>query len=441
MGAGVAIVMNTSLACHVSKVEEIPGRVISVRLLFKGKLSVTVLGLYAGASSGARFGQASEVNSLIAKAVNSSNFVILGGDFNENGSGRSASFKFCLSLGLVNSFVGHHLANSYTWSNSRGVGKTIDYIFVGSNLSTAVAGHQVVSVSNFFDTNHKAVVVSVGLSGLLDANKNCWKFKIKNADCVGWAKFKDLLSAKLLSLSEVFSDAKICDDVDAMWAVLVGAVFSEFKCLRNKHSSRFFGLELLVAKIVKKFCSGDLLGADCLVSKWSTLDDAKACAFKDLVGSGVKFDVVVRHLSLVCRDYRRSKMFESRLAEEASVRKAIEKRMDNFCSDKGSMIRNVLEKPFHKIVLDHLIVDDDLVLLSEKVKSSVDRIMEGWTRKCSVQSVLLGLWAHQYMPLDYVQDDAFSGVMSAISMSELLSVVGGLPDGKAAGLSGVPNEL
>ncbi|KAG9287392.1 hypothetical protein G9A89_023764 [Geosiphon pyriformis] len=319
MGAGVAIVMNTSLAHHVSKVEEISGRVISVRLLFKGKLLVTVLGLYAGASSGARFVQASEVNTLIAKAVNSSNFVILGGDLNENGSGKSASFKFCLSLGLVNSFIGHHLANSYMWSNLRRVGKTIDYIFVGGNLSSAVAGHQVVSVSDFFDTNHKAVVVSVGLGELLDvqlnslhkqANKDRWKFKIRNADCVGWVKFKDLSSAKLLSLGEVFFSAKIHGDVDAMWAVLARAVvdsadvtfsrhwFSDFKCSRNKHSSRFFGLELLVAKIVKKFCSGDLLGTDRLVSKWSTLDDAKARAFKDLVGSGVKSDVVVRHLSL-----------------------------------------------------------------------------------------------------------------------------------------------
>ncbi|KAG9302125.1 hypothetical protein G9A89_020559 [Geosiphon pyriformis] len=446
MGAGVAIVMNISLVHHVSKMEEIPGRVISVRLLFKGKLSVTVLGLYAGVSSGARFGQTSEVNSLIAKTVNSSNFVILDGDFNENGSGRSASFKFCLSLGLVNLFIGHYLANSYTWSNSRGVKKTIDYIFVGSNLSSVVAGHQVVSVSDFFNTDHKAVVVSVGLSGLLDVqlnslrkqvNKDHWKFKIKNADCVGWAKFKDFSLAKLLSLGEVFSGAEIHGNVDAMWAVLVGAVvdsadvtfsrhwFSEFKCLRNKHSSRFFGLELLVAKIVKKFCSGDLLGANCLVSKWSTLDDAKTCAFKDLVGSGVKSDVVVRHLSLVRRDYRRSKMFESRLAEEASVRKAIEKRMDNFCSDKGSMIKSVLEKPFRKVVLDHLIVDDDLVLLSKEMKSSMDKIMEGWTRKRSVQSVLPGLWACQYAPLDHVWNDAFSGVMSA----------------RAAGLSGVPNEL
>ncbi|KAG9304125.1 hypothetical protein G9A89_019687 [Geosiphon pyriformis] len=407
MGAGVAIIINVSLAHHVSKVEEISGQVVFVWLLFKGELSVTVLGLYADASSGARFGQASEVNSLIAKTVNSSNFVILDGDFNENESGKSASFKFCLSLGLVNSFVGHYLADSHTWSNLRGIGKTIDYIFVSGNLSSAVASHQVVSVSDFFNTNHRAVVVS--------------KFKIKNADCAGWAKFKDLCLAKLLSLGEVFSGAEMRGDVNAMWAVLVRTVvdsanatfsrhwFSEFECLRNKHSSRFFG---------------NLLGTNCLVSKWSTLDNAKVHAFKDLVGLRVKSDIVIRHLSLVRRNYRRLKIFESRLAEEASVRKAIEKHIDNFYSDKDSMIRSVLEKPFHKVVLDHLIVDDNLVLLPEEVKLSVDKIMEGWTRKCSVQS-----------------DDAFSGVMSATSMGELLSVVGGLPDGKAAGLSGILNEL
>ncbi|KAG9291342.1 hypothetical protein G9A89_003446 [Geosiphon pyriformis] len=462
MGAEVAIIMNISMARHVSKVEEIPGWVVSVRLLFKGKLSVTVLELYAGVFSGARFGQASEVNSLITKTVNSSNFVILGGDFNENRSGKSASFKFCLSLGLVNSFVGHYLANSHTWSNSRGVGKMIDYIFVGGNLSSAVAGHQVVSVSDFFDTDHRAVVISVGLGGLLDVqlnslhkqvNKDHWKFKIKDADCAGWAKFKNLSLAKLLSLGKVFSDIEIRGNIDAMWAVLVEAVvdsadvtfskhwFSEFKCSRNKHSSRFFGLELLVAKIVKKFCSGDLLGINHLVNKWSTLDDAKARAFKDLVGSGVKSDVIVRHLSLVCRDYRRLKMFKSRLAEKALVRKAIEKCINNFCLDKSSMIRSVLEKPFCKVVLDHLIVDDNLVLLPEEVKSSIDKIMEGWIRKRSVQSELPDLWTCQYAPLDHVRNDAFSGVMSAISMDKLLSVVGGLPDGKAAGLFGVPNEL
>ncbi|KAG9296507.1 hypothetical protein G9A89_015099 [Geosiphon pyriformis] len=155
----------------------------------------------------------------------------------------------------------------------------------------------------------------------------------------------------------------------------------------------------------------------------------------------MKSDVILKHLLSVRRDYRRSKMFESRLAKEASIRIAIEKRMENFCSNKGGMIRSVLERPFYKMVLDHLVVNDELVLEPKKIKSSVDKIMKEWTRKCSVYSVLPDLWACQYAPLDYVWDNAFSGIMYAVSIGKLLSVVGGLPDGKTAGLSSIPNEL
>ncbi|KAG9299531.1 hypothetical protein G9A89_020702 [Geosiphon pyriformis] len=425
IGAGVAIIMDNSLACHVFKMEEISGRIVSVQLLFRDELSVIFLGLYAGASSEARFGQASEINSLIAKAVNFSTHVVLGEDFNKNGSGRSASFKFCLSLDLVNSFGSHYLAGSHMWSNSKGVVKTIDYIFVSGSLSSAVAGHQTVSVSDFFDTDHRAVIVSIGLGRLLD---DCWKFKFKNADSIKWDKFRDLFSAKLLSLGDVFSGAKVHGDVDAMWTILQEAVlesadetfsrhwFSKFRHLKNRHSSKFFGLELLVAKIVKKFCSGNLSDVDLLVSKWLTLDNVKACAFRDLVSSSVKYDVIIKHLSLVYKDYRRMKMFESRFSEKTFIRKAIDRCMENFCSDKGSMIRSVLDRLFYKVVLDHLVVDDKLVLEPEEVKAS-------------------------YAPLSYVQNDAFSGVMHKVSIDELLFVISGLPNGKVTGLSGILNEL
>ncbi|KAG9288125.1 hypothetical protein G9A89_017720 [Geosiphon pyriformis] len=78
LGTGVAIIMNNSLACHVSKIDEILGQVISVCLFFKGKLSVMVLDLYTGASSGIRFGQAIEVNSFITRVLNFNTFVVLG---------------------------------------------------------------------------------------------------------------------------------------------------------------------------------------------------------------------------------------------------------------------------------------------------------------------------------------------------------------------------
>ncbi|KAG9305677.1 hypothetical protein G9A89_022599 [Geosiphon pyriformis] len=204
-GAKMAVIINNSLAHHVSKVEE-------------DKLLVTILELYTGVFPKTRFSQALAVNSLIAKAVNSSTFVVLGGDFNENGSGRSASFKFCSDLSLVNSFAGHCLVKASTWYNFQGSEKTIDYIFVSKTLLSAVTGHQVCFVSSFFNTDYNAVLVLVGLSGLLDVclnslhkqtNKDCWKFKIKNADDAKWLKFKEYFFVKLSVIKTMFSDAKI----------------------------------------------------------------------------------------------------------------------------------------------------------------------------------------------------------------------------------------
>ncbi|KAG9303866.1 hypothetical protein G9A89_005776 [Geosiphon pyriformis] len=96
MGASVLIVVNSSLAKHICKVFE-----------------------------------AGKINSLIAKAVNESSFVILGDDFNENSSRKCGSFKKCLELGLVNSLIGSLAIKIPTWANSRSVMKTINYIVTG----------------------------------------------------------------------------------------------------------------------------------------------------------------------------------------------------------------------------------------------------------------------------------------------------------------------
>ncbi|KAG9285096.1 hypothetical protein G9A89_009907 [Geosiphon pyriformis] len=50
LDSGVTIIMNISLARHVYKVLDVFGRLLSIRLLFKNKLSVSILELYAEAS-------------------------------------------------------------------------------------------------------------------------------------------------------------------------------------------------------------------------------------------------------------------------------------------------------------------------------------------------------------------------------------------------------
>ncbi|KAG9294889.1 hypothetical protein G9A89_003229 [Geosiphon pyriformis] len=388
-GAGVVIIMADSLAYHVTKIKE-------------DKLLVFVIGLYADVSSGTHFGQASEVNSVIAKAINSSCFVVLGKNFNKNRSGKSVSFKFC--LGWV--------------CNSRRVKKTIDFIFVSKSLASAVAGYKVSSISDFFDTDHHAVSVSIGLGGFLDGHLNSLH-KQANKDC-----WKDCSSAKLLAVFGEFSDALAHADMDGMWVflekVLVDSAdrifsrhwFSEFQCFRNKLSSRFFRLELLVVKVVKGLELGDLQRVNQLINVWAKLNSGKAAMIANMIQIGGRSSDVLRQLSLFWKKYRKSKMYESKLAEEASVWKAIEYCMEKFCSDKGVMIRSVLDWSFHKMVLNHLVVGDDLVLEPD-----------------------------MYALLDYVKDDTFADVMHLIDMSKLLLVVNNLPDDKATGLSDIPNEL
>ncbi|KAG9305776.1 hypothetical protein G9A89_001064 [Geosiphon pyriformis] len=216
LGSGVAVVIDNFLIKHMYKIYEISSQLLSIKLLFKNRLFVSILGLYVSASSAVQFSQASNINSLIAKAINESFFVIFGSNFNEDGFHKCASFKKCFSLGLVNSLVESSTAKMLTWENSRNIAKTIDYIFVSSNLVNAILCCNVLGVGKHFDTDHHVVSMSMGLSRLLDvqlnsfckqANRNCWKFDIKNTNKNTVRKVVSLLANVLVSrLAKAFHE-------------------------------------------------------------------------------------------------------------------------------------------------------------------------------------------------------------------------------------------
>ncbi|KAG9293797.1 hypothetical protein G9A89_019135 [Geosiphon pyriformis] len=182
LGLDVAIVMNNFLTRHVCKVSEVPGHLISIKLLFRNRLSADV------------------INSFIVKAANKSTFVILDSDFNEDGSHKCASFKKCFSLSLVNLLARSSVAKMPMWKNFKDVVKTIDYVFVSSNLVNAISCCNVLGVNEHFDTDYHAVSVFMSLGGLLNmqlnsfhkqTNRDHWKFDVKNANKVIWSEFKN----------------------------------------------------------------------------------------------------------------------------------------------------------------------------------------------------------------------------------------------------------
>ncbi|KAG9305537.1 hypothetical protein G9A89_003600 [Geosiphon pyriformis] len=353
LGSGVAIIMDVALAKHVYRISEVPCCLFAIKLLFKNKLSVSILGLYAGASASMCFLQAKEINVLIAGAVNKSSFVILGSDFNKDGSCKSASFKRCGALGLVNSLVNSVFLKAPTWSNSRGVVKTINYLFVSPNLVNAIV--------------------------------DCSVLDFKEATVVNTALFVG-----------GFLEAKEHSDLDAI----------------------FHKLKLLVFKLVKASHLVDYDEFVSLLDTWGSFDSVNAFVVRSFFLSESLFDSICSALSKVRKSYHALKLLKSKRAENSQIRSAINKRMKSFELNKGHTIRSVLEQPFCKVVLNHLVVGDEIILEPNPVKSKVDEIMKGWT------------WRHGVV-LD-VNNECFN---------DLFSVVSDLPNGKAAGLSGISNEL
>ncbi|KAG9299238.1 hypothetical protein G9A89_013886 [Geosiphon pyriformis] len=416
LGSSVAIIINNFLARHVCKIFKVSGQFFFLKLLFKNNLFVSILELYAGASSVVWFSQAGEINSFIAKVVNKSFFVVLGGNFNENSAQKCVSFRKYFDLGLVNSLRRSLFAKIPTWTNSRDVTKALNYIFVSLSLVNAVIDGSMASVEDYFDTNYKAVSISVGLGG----------------------EFKDATATNAAMFLDKFGLARRFSDLDAMWDIVCkimifsadGAFkkkwFKSYNRMFTKESFKLHNLEILVSKIVKTSCKVNSSQFESLLRHWVFLNSDKAFVVWNFMSSGANLDHICSVLCGVRRSYHASKLAESLQAKELDIRSAIEKKMENFVVNKDHTIYSVLEYPFCKVVLDHLVSDGNLILdpMEKTMLKSVSN-----------------LWQHQYLPLDYVNDNAFFDVMDAISLDDLTHVVKNLPDGKAAGLSGLLLDL
>ncbi|KAG9286511.1 hypothetical protein G9A89_014677 [Geosiphon pyriformis] len=452
LDSGVVIIINVSLAKHMCKVSKVLGWLISLKLLFKNKLFVSILGLYAGASLVAQFSQAGDINFIIAKAVNKFSFVILGGDFNKDGSHKCASFKKCLDLGLVNFLSRCSYEKMPTWANSCGVAKTINFLFISSNLVNTMTGQNVFDIGEFFDTDHQAISMSVGLDGLLDtwlnslckqANRDCWKFNFKGADETKWKDFGNAILANALMFSDEFATADVVCKIIVLLAnkVFKKRWFKGFDDVFTRESSRYYKLEFLVSKIVKALHEENVVNFDSLMKCWVFLDNVKASVIQNIVNSGAGSGHICSALCGARKTYCIFKLTESLRAKEATIKAAIDKRMKSFEVNKSHTIRSVLECPFHKMVLDHLVVDNELILKPDLVKFKVDGIMEGWTRKYCMVDDVSDDRCYQYQSLKYVFDEAFSDLMCSIKFNELFGMISSLLNGKAAGLSAVLNML
>ncbi|KAG9288350.1 hypothetical protein G9A89_021381 [Geosiphon pyriformis] len=174
--------------------------------------------------------------------------------------------------------------------------------------------------------------------------------------------------ANVAMFSNKFAAASRFSDLDTIWDV----IRKDNDYIFTKGSSRFYRLELLVLKIVRAFHGGGVDNFVSLIECWCSLNSVEALVVQDLIDSSVFFDCVCSVLSGARKSYCALKLAESLRAKEANIKSTIDKKMESFEMDKGYTIKSVLKCPFCKVVLDHLVVDNELVLessLSGHIKS------------------------------------------------------------------------
>src|SRR6185295_17034401 len=68
--------------------------------------------------------------------------------------------------------IAHSDPNTYTWSNSTGTCRTLDHIFMSEEFLTVKCHTEITDVSQYFDTDHRAIINSVHILHILNLNRN-----------------------------------------------------------------------------------------------------------------------------------------------------------------------------------------------------------------------------------------------------------------------------
>ena len=138
--------------------------------------------------------------------------------------------------------------------------------------------------------------------------------------------------------------------------------------------------------------------------------------------------------------------FDTKNNTDLQIKALINHRCDQLATDPGKMIDSILQRKKRTITLDRVFIanDDNTKRFTldplEIKKVAVDHFQNN-ALPLSPPRPLDGRWASQYQPKDYISDNIYSNLMQPPTFNEWCAVLSDLPKDKAAGPSGIHNEM
>ncbi|KAI7822883.1 hypothetical protein BC939DRAFT_172928 [Gamsiella multidivaricata] len=132
--------------------------------------------------------------------------------------------------------------------------------------------------------------------------------------------------------------------------------------------------------------------------------------------------------------------------KRTKIKEAIDSRCDQMRGNPGKMLDSILDRHRGKVVIDRVqqTINGNVVSVKEgdQVKDTVKRHFNEWHGRREVQPLDdHPRWKAQYEPKEWIDPTWYNGLMDPPSMEELLAALKESPKAKAAGISGVANDL
>ena len=497
---GVGLLVKKQYAQYIQQVDGYKGRVIYAKFYMKGRFKLMIINVYIQAHDLQPAEKADcykFILSLLDSAAKEQCKVILLGDFNvdlKNYYSRvNSAHRLLKKFNLVKSLISRrfkdassvfHSAPLDTWI--RGVNRSrLDYIWVLRDLLPELLYSDTFS-SHIYETDHKWVRAYFLGNGIFSRpsvslmrrhQSTVSRIDYSKVTPEIWATFAEATDKFVINHPTLCAQSHLASvkKLNGVWnQIRQGIQLAADSCLPKTKlvssekqrlppflliwNQRLRALSTLLLRLtVKKInhlefplthprhwrsCISPFLS--CIFETCEALSyTPSSFSLLDLVSTSVLIakPFIVELFKLV---HVQCKVSEDQY-KSAQMTFFIEQRCQDLIHNQKRMISSILDTTRRRITLDRVLVakpggarlltEPDLI--DEALISHFQTVAGG----VHEEKVLPDQWRRQYAPKVDVKERWYCGVMSPISIDEWSSTLSGLPNGKAAGLSRVSNEM
>src|SRR5215216_3996983 len=486
---GVGLLISKSWSKHIAKKFLDNDRYIYVDLYLKGNVKLRVFSIYIHATeSKERKVLQTTLLRLIDYSLQSGFHIIIMGDFNADliklqyliNSGKTILWKYDLVHGLVlKNFLDLydicHDTPLPTFKRSNTASR-IDAIFASQNLVSDFLYCNIIH-SYLYKSDHEIVIAyfsNIQHESQSHSRINDTKRKVlllKSMDPSKWTNFAEYsntyyhnhnydrlkdLSSNQTNMNNLWMEVKkaVLDisksKIPHKW------IFSQDREPKPKDLSQYYPLLTKIEKILLKFRSKRLnerlwpIGEE-----WKRDLNIVATIVKDisypldplplfLNSSNVR--EAKKSLNSIYKVLCKLTKMDAKKNTDAQIKSLIGKRCDQLESQPGKMIDSILQRKKRRITLDRVFINNNdgskqFTLDPDEIKKVAINHFQNNAVPSTLPRSLDGRWISQYQTKEYISENIYDNIMQPPTYNEWCSVLSHLAKDKAAGPSGIHNEM